>query len=120
MPVPELLSGLEKRLTAELIQEAHQWAYGPNALSRWEDEHLLENPTPELLAEHAKTAQQLLRFGRWLSVATSHPDFPDRETAAMVEATIWTLEQMHNHWHRPRMSKERSDEILARAFPDEP
>src|SRR6267378_496094 len=102
MPLPELLSGLEKRLTVELVQEALQWASCRKSLSHWEEEHLLENPTPEFLAQHKQAVEQLLRFGRWLSRATNHPDFPDRDTAQMVEATLWTLQQMHDAWHRPK------------------
>ncbi len=120
MTMPEMLSGLENRLTSELAQEAYQWSLCLNALSRWEDDNLLDNPTPQLLAEDKKTIERLLRFGRLISLATSHPEFPDRDTSEMVQATQQVLQDMLAMRHGPVKSKEESDRILAQAFPDEP
>jgi hypothetical protein len=115
--MPDTIGRLEKRLTAELADEAEQWSWCLNSLSRWEDEHLLGNPSPELLAEHKKTVERLLRFGRLISVATGHPDFPDRAVASMVQATKRTLEDNLRIYHGSGMSKEESDRILSKAFP---
>ena len=121
LAVPDMIGRLERRMVAQLAEEAHDWSLCLNALSKWEDEHLLDEPTPELLATHKQTVEGLLRLGRLLSRATSHPDFPDRKTAEMVEATQWTLQQMRDAWHSPKtLSKEQAVGILAAAFPDEP
>jgi hypothetical protein len=120
MTMPDLMSGLEKRLSDELAREAYEWALLQKGLSRWEDEHLLDNPGPELIAEHKQTLDRLLRFGRRLAVVTGNPDLPDRKTAEMVETTLWLLETVHTRWHQPQIARERADEILAAAFPDEP
>jgi hypothetical protein len=118
--MPDAIGRLEKRLTAELADEAEQWSWCLNSLSRWEDEHLLDNPSPEALAEHKKTVERLLRFGRLISVATEHPDFPDRAVANMVRATQQTLEDNLLMYHGPGMNTEESERILAKAFPNEP
>lgn len=117
--MPDPIGRLEKRLTAELADEAEQWSWCLNGLSRWEDEHLLDNPTPQSLAEHKRMIERLLRFGRFLSVATEHPDFPDRAVASMVRATLQTLEDDLALHHGTGMSTEKSERILAKAFPNE-
>jgi hypothetical protein len=120
LPAADVFSALEKRLFAEFSLAAEEWSRWVTALSRWEDDELLDQPSPEALDLHRKTIERLLALGRFMSRATEQPDFPDRSTAQMVAATLTMLEDSLRMWHGPRMSKEESDRILAACFPDEP
>jgi hypothetical protein len=117
--VPDYIGHLEERLLREFALAVEDWSRCVSQLSRWEDEHLLENPTPELLARHQATLQRLLRFGQLISLSTAHPDFPDQDLAKLVAATLRCFEDKLLMWHGPRMSQDESDRILARCFPDE-
>ena len=117
VPIPRLVEGVEKRIVSQLAQEAEQWSWCVNALTKWEEEHLLDEPTPEVLREHKQTLELLLKVGRILSRATEHPDFPDHATAEMVRSTQACFEDMFVMRHGPRLARKRADEILAAAFP---
>jgi hypothetical protein len=55
----DVVGRLEKRLLSSLSA----WSESASALTLWEDEHLLENPSPELLQRHKATLEQLIRLG---------------------------------------------------------
>src|SRR6266700_1358805 len=112
LATPDKVGRIEKRILSLLAEQAEDWADCLNALSKWEDENLLDNPTPQLLDQHRQTLEHLIKVGRILKFATEHPDYPDRETAGMVAATLRVLQDIFNSWHvRPRMGKEESDRI---------
>jgi len=117
--VPDYVGHLEERLVREFALSVEDWSRCVAQLSRWEDEHLLENPTPELLARHKATLERLIGFGEFLSLSTAHPDFPDKPLAELVAATLTCFQDKLLMWHGPRMSREESDKILAACFPDE-
>lgn len=119
IPAPDLVGNLERRLLAEFALAAEEWSRCIPALSKWEDEHLLDNPTPELLDEHKTTLQRLLAFGRFISLATDQPTFPDRSTAEMVAATLSVLKDKLGMWHGPGISRKEADRIVSACFPDE-
>ena len=119
IPAPDLVGHLEKRLLAEFALAAEEWSGCISALTEWEDDHLLDKPTPELLDAHKATVQRLLAFGRLISLATGQPAFPDRSTSEMVAATQLVLKEKLQMWHRPRMSQVESDRILSACFGDE-
>ena len=114
---PDLVGHLEKRLLAEIALASEQWSGCVSALTQWEDDHLLGNPTPDLLDAHKATLQRLLAFGRFISLSTEQPDFPDRPTAEMVAAAQVVLKDKLQMWHRPRMSQEEADRIVSACFP---
>ena len=120
LPVPELISRLQRRLHAELANAIEEWSWFVSTLAQWEDDHLLDNPTPDLLADHQATVRRLLAFGRSLSLATENPDFTDHRTSESVAATLLVLEDKLRLWHGPRMERGESDRILADVYPDEP
>src|SRR5713226_8034525 len=113
IPARDLVGHVKKRLLADFALAAEEWSDCIATLTKWEDDHLLDNPTPELLETHKTTLQSLLAFGRFISLATEQPAFPDRSTAEMVAATQAALEDKMQMWHRPRMSREESDRILS-------
>src|SRR5688572_26730913 len=98
IPAPDLVGHLEKRLLGEFALAAEEWSRCISALTKWEDDHLLENPTPELLDAHHATLQRLLAFGRFISLATEQPAFPDRSTADLVAATQIVLKDKLQMW----------------------
>lgn len=89
-------------------------------LTRWEDDHLLDNPTPENLAAHKTRLERLLRFTQFAARTTREPTFLRPETVQMLDATIETLKLKLHMWHGPKMSPEESEKILAECFPNEP
>ena len=117
LPVPDAIGRLQKRLHAELANAAEEWSGFVSTLALWEDDHLLDHPTPELLADHRQTVHRLLAFGRSLSLVTEDPDFIDRRTAESVAATRLVLEDKLRLWHAPRMDRAEADRILAKVFP---
>ncbi len=117
--MPGIIEQIERRVVTQLAVEAEQWASCLNALTKWEDEHLLDNPTPDLLAQHRQTVEHLIKVGRILQWTTEQPDFPDRATTEMVRATQACLEDILSMRHGPRLPVERKEQILAACFPDE-
>jgi hypothetical protein len=120
LPTADLIGRLQKRLLANFADIVVEWSGFVTDLTRWEDDHLLDNPSPELLADHKATLERFLAFGRFLSLGTEEPDFPDRELAEIVSSTLVVLQDKLRMWHGPRMSQAESDRILQACFPDEP
>ncbi|HXR08245.1 MAG TPA: hypothetical protein VN765_12995 [Candidatus Acidoferrum sp.] len=106
---------LEKRLAKELATEAEEWSECASALTRWEDQHLLDNSEEDLLPRHKATVERLLQFGKLLSSVVDQPDFPDKELAAMVSATRQMLQDKLVMWHGT-MSHAQRENILAAVF----
>jgi hypothetical protein len=119
VPVDDVVGRLQKRWLASFVETVEEWSACVSALSRWEDEHLLDGATPGLLADHKATVERLLTFGRFLSLVTANSDFPDVRIGEMVAATQVVLQDKLRMWHGPRMSRTESDRILAVCFPDE-
>src|SRR5271157_4398153 len=101
IPMGDIIGRLQKRWLASFAEAAEEWSAFVSTLSQREDENLLDNPTPELLADHKATLQRLLAFGSTL--ATENREFPDRHTAEMVAATQLVLQDKLRMWHSPRM-----------------
>ena len=117
MPVdsagPGFMARLEARILANTAEMVAAWGASVSDLTAWEDDNLLDGRTPELLARHKAAVERLMRFGVYLSMATEQPDFPDPALRAEVAATIEDLRERLAMWHRPRISKEAADRILA-------
>ena len=84
-------------------------------LSDWEERYLIDESTPQRLAEHARLLDELEQVGRWLALATHSTEFPDRATADLVAMTLQDLKDRRALWHGP-MSQQRRDEILSDIF----
>ena len=106
---------LEKRFARELAAQAEEWSECASALTRWEDEHLLDNPAEDLLMSHHATVERMLQFGKLLLSAVENPDFPEKNLTEMVSATQRMLQDKLVMWHGA-MSAERREKILAAAF----
>lgn len=116
-PAPNFLQRAFKRLSDELGADAEDWSTAVQGLRRFQDEKLLDNPTPENLKEHRRAIELLITFGSFISNATKDPLFPNRETHAMVEATLQILRDDLALWHGSQLTTEKSAKILATCFP---
>ena len=115
--LPDYFEKLETRILHEFAEAVATWGQSVTALARWEEEHLLDNPTPDALAAHRRTVERLIHFGRFLALTTEHPDFPDVALKKNVAATVQTLRDKIPLWHGT-MPKVEADVILKAAFPE--
>src|SRR2546425_8323030 len=115
--MPDYFEQLEARILQEFAEGVAAWGRSVSALSRWEQEHLLDSPRPEALAAHQRTVERLIRFGRFLALTTEHADFPDAALKNNVAATLQTLCDKMPLWHGT-MPKEEAEAILKAAFPE--
>src|SRR5437867_160635 len=89
--MPDYFEQFEAQILQELSEGVAAWGHSVTALACWEHEHLLDNPSADDLTAHRRTLERLIRFGRFLSLATAHPDFPDTRLKNNVAATLQTL-----------------------------
>jgi hypothetical protein len=73
VPTGDIIGRLQKRWLANLAETAEEWSAFVSTLSRWEDENLLDDPAPELLANHKATIERLLAFGSSLFAGHGKP-----------------------------------------------
>ena len=117
LPLPrDVLRELDIDLVRRLVSVVEGWSERVSWLTYWEDNYLLDNPTPELLAQHKATVQRMLRFGQLLVLANAVAEFPDPNLMPIVEATQSVLRDKLRLWHGSGMSAEESDAILRAAF----
>jgi hypothetical protein len=114
---PNFLQRAFKRLSDELSADAEDWSAAVQGLRRFQDEKLLDNPTPENLKAHRRALEMLIAFGSFVANATKFPEFPNQETHAMVEATLQILRDDMVLWHGSQNTPEKSAQILAACFP---
>ena len=111
----DLAGGISKRVLRLLEAQVEDWHDVCRHLTDWEDRYLLDQPSPERLAEHARLLAELERVGTWMSLATGSSDFPDRPTAELVAMTLQDLKDARALWHG-NMTRERRQEILRAVF----
>ncbi len=114
---PNFLQRAFKRLSNELSADAEEWSAAVQRLRRFQDEKLLDNPTPENLKVHRRAIEMFIAFGSFIANATKSPEFPNRETHEMVEATLQILRDDMALWHGSQNSPEQNAQILAACFP---
>ena len=105
-------AGVATRLVRYFKAQTEDWYDECRQLTAWEDEHLVENSSPAILAEHARLLDELERVGRWLYQTTQAPDFPDRATADLVSMTLQDLKDRRAMWHRTQLSEKEKADIL--------
>ena len=104
------------RAARHLKAQVEDWYDECRALTDWEDKNLVDDPTPERLAEHARLLEELERVGRWLESATQSADFPDRPTADLVVLTLRCLADRRAMWHGRSLTERQRAEILQACF----
>lgn len=113
---PESPRRLAVRTARHFRAQVEDWYDECRALTDWEDENLVDDPTPERLAEHARLLEELERVGRWLALATQSSDFPDRSTAELVVLTLRCLADRRAMWHGRSLTEKQRAEILKACF----
>src|SRR5437870_6181540 len=113
----DFIETLEKRILHELWDSVLVWSESVRALAQWEDEHLLDNPSAEMLEEHRRIVERQIALGKFISLAIEHPDFSDKDTREQVGATMSILQDKIPLWHST-MSAGEADRILAEVFPE--
>jgi hypothetical protein len=113
---PIYFSRIESHFLRQLAEVVEDWSRCVSALTAKEDQHLLDDPAPHNLAAHKQRVERLLRFGRFLSLATQEVEFPDRKTSEIVAATQSCLKEKLALWHGPKQTEERREQILKACF----
>ena len=108
--------GVAARLVRYFKAQVEDWYDECRQLARWEDEHLVDDPRPERLAEHARLLDELERAGRWLFGTTQSADFPDRSTADLVSMALQDLKDARAMWHGHQLSEEQKADLLKACF----
>ena len=111
----DLGSGLVARLTRSLKTQVEDWYGVCLQLTAWEERYLVEQPSPERLADHARLLDELEELGRWLGPATQSAAFTDRTTASLVAMVVQDLKDRRALWHGP-LSAEQREAVLRDVF----
>lgn len=104
------------RAARHLKAQVEDWYDECRYVADWEDANLVDAPTPERLAEHARMLDELERIGGWLASATQSADFPDRATAQLVVLTVQRLADRRAMWHGRSLTEEQRADILKKCF----
>jgi hypothetical protein len=111
----DLAGGVVRRTQRLLKAQVEDWYDVCRYLADWEDRFLLDQPTPERLAQHSLILDELERVGKWLSLATGSSDFPDTATSRLVAMTLQDLKDTRSLWHG-KTSKEERQKIMRAVF----
>jgi hypothetical protein len=111
----DLAGGISKRVVRLLKAQVEDWYDVCRQLSDWEDQFLLDQPTPERLAEHSRFLDELERIGHWMSLVTQSPDFPDHGATQLVAMTLQDLKDARALRHGS-MTRKAREEILRAVF----
>ena len=108
-----------ERILGELPAAAEEWSRRVNELNSWEVQNLftVERPSPDALARHRKIVDRLMFLGQLFAFITTHPEFPDRDTAEMVFATQYQLREKLEAFHHP-MAEDQAEQVLKEVFPE--
>lgn len=118
LPVP-LLPQAADFWESELIEKfratIRAWSDSGQQLRAWEDEHLLDAPRADALAAHKQALDRMILFGRFVSLSTADPHFPDRELAGMVRSTLQLYRDKLELFHG-NMPAAEADKLLQEVF----
>src|SRR5438093_6234284 len=102
----DFIETLEKRILCELWDSVLVWSESVRALAQWEDEHLLDNPSAEVFEAHRRIVERQIALGKFISLATEHPEFSDQETREQVAAAMSILQDKIPLWHSAMTAEE--------------
>ncbi len=111
----DFIGHAQKAFLRRIADDVEEICLLTTALSRFEDEKLLDNPTPENLAMHKATLKEILVYGKLLVYLTGQPEFPDKDVAATLAANQKALEYKLILWHNTMTEAER-EQILKEVF----
>jgi hypothetical protein len=119
--MPDLLADFQAGIMHKFSSLVQEWAGSIRALTRWEDEHLLdERPPDQKLAEHKKIVEHLMSYGQLFSMVTLSPSFDDPQMAGMVATTQSILRDKLRMFHHKVSPEEaqRLEQLLQEVFPE--
>ena len=114
--VPDFMEYVESHFRRGLDSVVQEWSRCTRLLAEWESQHLLENPAPELLATHRQAIERLLRFGKFLLLATEQPGISNQHSREIVRATQSCLQDKLSLWHGQKLTDQARSEILKACF----
>jgi len=113
--VPDEIGDWEADILDRLAKGADRLCRGLKAVNEWENEQLLDNPSPRALERHKALVTGLIRFSKLLAWGASNPEFQDSKTKAVVAAAQAALLDKLAMWHGPTPESER-EEVLQKVF----
>jgi len=94
------------------------WVSDCNEFRRWERQELiLKEPSPEMIAEHAKKSQMFILSARLLQALMANSDHAAPDLRTEVAAKVRQLEEMSEMIHNP-MGDAEANAVLQKAFPN--
>jgi hypothetical protein len=117
--VPDFMEYVEGHFRRELDSVVIEWSRCTRVLAEWENQHLLDHPAPELMVKHKEAVARLLRFGKFLLLATEQFGASDEHSREIVRATQTCLQDKLALWHNQTLADPTRSEILQACF-DEP
>lgn len=120
LPVdPEVfVEGLTDRVLRQFKVAAQDWFDICRKLSEWEDRRLVDDPSPEALAQHAKVLRNLEWLGRLMAMVTEDSEFQDRQFAQLIASTLQDLRDRRALWHGSMTASQR-EQVLREIFSHE-
>ena len=113
----DFIERVEKRVLRELWDSVMVWSESVRALAGWEDEHLLEHPSAEILEKHRHMVEQHIALGKFITLAVEHPNFSNQATREQIAAAMSILRDKLPLWHSS-MSADEANKILVEVFPE--
>lgn len=118
MPGADIGRDATEPVLAKLAEAARTWSQAVTSLAVWQDDNLLDDPSPGACARNLSAIGHLLRLGRLLGRVVEDEQFGDEPTRRMVAATMQTLQDMERLWASPLMPATEANAILGRVFPN--
>ena len=110
------MGDVESHFRRELDSAVQEWSRCTRLLAEWENKHLLDNPAPELMASHRQAIERLLRFGKFLLLATEQFGVGNQKEREIVGATQSCLRDKLSLWHGQALTDQARSEILKTCF----
>jgi hypothetical protein len=114
--VPDFMEYVESRFRRELDSATQEWSRCTRLLAEWENQRLLDDPAPELMARHRQAIERLLRFGKFLLLATEQSGISNQQARDIVRATQSCLQDKLSLWHGRKLTDQTRAEILKTCF----
>jgi hypothetical protein len=114
--VPDFMEYVESHFRRELDSAVQEWSRCTRLLAEWENQHLLDNPAPELMARHRQAVERLLRFGKFLLLATEQSGISNQKARDIVSASQSCLQDKLSLWHGQTLTGQARSEILKTCF----
>jgi hypothetical protein len=114
--VPDFIEYVESHCRRELDSAVQDWSRCTRLLAEWENDHLLDNAAPEIMATHRQATERLLRFGQFLLLAAEQSDMCNPRARDIVRATQRCLQDKLSLWHGQILTEQVRSEILKACF----